>query len=139
MGPVHAEIKIANSDDLALSRRGQLPPDQVREMQITMLVDSGAYMMGINEEIRAQLGLPKVEERLAEYADGSLHSLEVVGPVEMRFSNRRTVAYAMVLPGNSEPLLGSIPMEDMDLLIEPKTQRVIINPTMPYISKKPMK
>ena len=45
----------------------------------------------------------------------------------------------MVLPGDSEVLLGAIPMEDMDLVIEPKSQTVQVNPSMPYISKKPMK
>ena len=53
--------------------------------------------------------------------------------------NRRTFVTAMVLPNGAEPLLGAIPMEDMDLVIEPKLQQVIINPAMPYISKKPMK
>ena len=45
----------------------------------------------------------------------------------------------MVLPGNSEVLLGSIPMEDMDVLIEPKQQTLIVNPETPYFAKKPLK
>lgn len=45
----------------------------------------------------------------------------------------------MVLPGNSEILLGSIPMEDMDVLIDPKQQKLIINPLTPFISKKSLK
>lgn len=139
MGLVYADIELINAGDSEVMRRGFITEDKVRRLPVKALVDTGAYMMGINEEINAQLGLPKVEERLAEYADGSLHSLNVVGPVEIHFGNRKTVAYAMVLPGNSEPLLGAIPMEDMDLVIEPKYQRVIINPAMPYISKKQMK
>ncbi|MBI5757049.1 MAG: hypothetical protein HZA46_00865 [Planctomycetales bacterium] len=52
---------------------------------------------------------------------------------------RRDPLDAIVLPGESEVLLGFIPREDMDLVIDPKSQTVQVNPTMPYISKKPMK
>ena len=45
----------------------------------------------------------------------------------------------MVLPADSEVLLGAIPMEEMDLAIEPKTQTNQIRPDMPFISKKPIK
>ena len=96
-------------------------------------------MLAINEDICQQLGLMKVEERLAELADGSVRNYDVVGPIEIRIPHRRCSVDAIVLPGNAEVLLGAIPMEDMDLLIEPKTQTVHVNPAMPYISKKPMK
>ena len=139
MGLSYAEVEIANYDDIAAARRGTIRPDEVRRMKVNCLADSGALMLAINEDISTQLGLVKIEERLAELADGSILSFPVVSPVELRFGNRKTVVYAMVLPKNAEPLLGAIPMEDMDLVIEPKTQRVIINPSMPYISKKPMK
>jgi clan AA aspartic protease len=139
MGLSYAELELANYDDVVAAKDGRIKPDQVRRMKVKCLADSGALMLAINEEIAAQLGLPQVEERLAEMADGSIQKFPVVGPIEVRFGNRRTFTTAMVLPKNSEPLLGTIPMEDMDLLIDPKTQQVIINPAMPYISKKPMK
>jgi clan AA aspartic protease len=139
MGLSYAELELANYDDLAAARAGRLRSEEVRRMKAKFLADSGAVMLAINEDIANQLGLPKVEERMAEMADGSTINLNVVGPMEVRFGNRRTFVTAMVLPKDSEPLLGAIPMEDMDLVIEPKTQRIIINPAMPYISKKSMK
>ena len=139
MGLSYAELEIANYDDIAAVRRGVLQDGDIRRMKIKCLADTGALMLAINENISAQLGLVKIEERLAELADGKQVRFPVVGPVELRFGNRKTYTTAKVLPGESEPLLGAIPMEDMDLVIEPKTGRVIINPTMPYISKKPMK
>ena len=59
--------------------------------------------------------------------------------MDLLFENRATTCRAMVLPGDSEILLGSIPMEDMDLLIDPKRQRLIVNPETPYLAKKPLK
>jgi len=139
MGLIHTELELQNGIDLGLARRGVLPHDQVRTIKVQALVDCGAAMLAINENIRRQLGLEKVEERLAELADGSLATYDVVGPIEVRIPNRRCSVDAMVLPGDAEVLLGALPMEDMDLVIEPKSQRVQINPTMPYISKKPIK
>jgi hypothetical protein len=45
----------------------------------------------------------------------------------------------MVLPGNSEVLLGAIPMEDMDVIIDPLMQQLIVHPERPYIPKMPLK
>ncbi len=76
---------------------------------------------------------------MAELADGTLAAYDVVGPIEVRIPHRRCSVDAIVLPGEAEVLLGALPMEDMDLVIEPKSQRVQVNPAMPYISKKPVK
>lgn len=131
MGLVHAAIKLINGDDLALVRRGYMQEGEVRSSDVRALVDSGAYMLAINEVLKTQLGLEVVEKRPAELADGTVIDLEVVGPVEVRFKNRQTTVRAMVLPGDAEVLLGAIPMEDMDVLIDPKKQELIVNPQHP--------
>ena len=104
-----------------------------------MLVDSGAYMMAINESIQEQLKLPIVDKRRAQMADGSIKEYDVVGPIEVKFKNRRCVVDAMVLPGENEPLLGSIPLEDMDVLIHPLRQELIVNPEHPNFAQMKMK
>jgi clan AA aspartic protease len=139
MGLVYADITIANSLDEGLARRGDLDPGEVRSVDVRALVDSGAYMLCINENLRFQLGLDKLTEMIAELANGSLESVEVVGPVEVRFENRSTSCRAVVLPGDTEVLLGSIPMEDLDVVILPKEQRLVVNPESPYIAKKKIK
>ena len=45
----------------------------------------------------------------------------------------------MVLPGDAEVLLGAIPLEDMDVVIDPKQQKLIVNPAHPYIAQKHLK
>ena len=139
MGLIRTQLELINGDDLAMVRRGMAKAEQFRSMTVPALVYCGATMLAINESIRQQLGLVKVDERLAELTDGSFATYDVVGPVEVRIPNRRCSVDAMVLPGDSEVLLGAIPMEDMDLVIEPKTETVRVNPSMPYISRKPMK
>ena len=131
MGLVYAEIKLINSDDIALNRRGYLKKEEIREMQVTAMVDSGATMLAINENVKNQLGLVAIYKQSAQLADGTYLDLEVVGPVEVRFENRISTCNAMVLPGDSEILLGAIPMEEMDVLIHPKENRLIVNPEHP--------
>jgi clan AA aspartic protease len=96
-------------------------------------------MLAINQSIKVQLNLQQVDEQIAELADGTQLRLEVVGPVEIRFENRRANVDAMVLPGEAEVLLGAIPMEEMDVMVDPKQQKLIVNPASPYITKKSLK
>lgn len=139
MGLVHAEIEIINGGDLELARRGYIDKDEVKRMYVTMLVDTGSFMLAINESIQEQLQLPVVEKKKAVLADGSIVECDVVAPVEIRFKNRRSNCSAMVLPGNSEPLLGAIPMEEMDVLIHPLRQELIVNPEHPFFAQLSMK
>jgi clan AA aspartic protease len=133
MGFVHAEIELVSGDDLALHRRGFLAEEEIKHMRVTALVDSGAYNLVISEHIRAQLNLPIIEERLARLADESEKKVKVAGPVEIRLENRRTTTNALVFPGDVEVLLGSIPLEDLDVVIDPRRQRLIVNPENPYV------
>lgn len=136
---VYAEIELINGDDLALARRNIIGAEEVKRMRVNALVDSGSYMLAINENIQEQLQLPVVEKRKAQLANGHIIECDVVAPVELRFKNRQTTCRAMVLPGDSEPLLGAIPMEDMDVLIHPLRQELIVNPEHPYFAQMKMK
>jgi clan AA aspartic protease len=133
MGFTYADIELVSTDDLALHRRGFLPEEEIKRMRVTALVDSGAHTLVINEHIRQQLNLAFVEERTARFADESEVRAQIVGPVEIRFENRRTTVDAILLPGNVEPLLGALPMEDMDVIVDPRQQRLVVNPENPNI------
>jgi clan AA aspartic protease len=139
MGLVVASIELINGEDLVLARKNIIPEAEVRKMNVDMLVDSGAYNLCINEVIQSQLQFPVVGKRKAETADGRIVEFDLVSNVEVRFKNRSTTCRAMVLPGNNEPLLGAIPMEDMDVLIHPLKGELIVNPAHPYIAQMKLK
>ena len=139
MGLVYAEIDLISVDDMVLHRRGYLEEEKIKQVRVSALVDSGAYMLCINENVKAQLDLPLIEKQFSRMADETLLELEVVGPVEIRFENRSTTLRAIVLPRNSEVLLGAIPLEDMDVLIDPKRQKLVVNPEHPYVATKHLK
>ncbi len=118
MGLVYAEITLQNARDVTL-----IP------LQTTCLVDTGAYNLCIPEHVAMQLKLTKLEDREIELADGKKMLCPFVGPIIIKFENRQSFCGAMVV-GN-EVLLGAIPMEDMDVVVHPRTQRLIVNPQNP--------
>jgi len=122
MGVIYAEITLINAIDLGLAKRHIIGEEEVKRINVNMLVDTGSVYMCINENVQAQLQLSVVEKRKGQLADGRIVEYDVVGPIEVRFKNRRCVVDAMVLPGDNELLLGAIPLEDMDVLIHPYRQ-----------------
>ncbi|HMS38701.1 MAG TPA: retroviral-like aspartic protease family protein [Pyrinomonadaceae bacterium] len=139
MGLVYAEIDLISGDDIVLHRRGFIEKEEIKQTTVTALVDSGAYMLSVNENIKTQLDLPVIEKQFVTLADESTIEVEIVGPVEVHFENRSTTVRAVVLPGDAEVLLGAIPMEDMDVLIHPREQKLVVNPKHPYVANKYLK
>ncbi len=139
MGLVYAEIELINAADVANAKKHMIGEEEIKRIRINSLVDSGAYMMAINETIQGQLDLPFVENRKVQLASGEVVQYPVVGPLMIKFANRTAICSAFVLPGDNEPLLGAIPMEEMDVLIHPKRQELIVNPAHPNYAQLKMK
>jgi len=139
MGAIYADIELINGEDMVLSRRHYIGEEEIRRMPVSIRVDTGADMLCINESIQEQLQFPIVEKRKAQLADGGFLECDVVTYVELRFKNRRTICNAMILPKDAEPLLGYIPLGDMDVLIHPLKQELIVNPDHPYFAQMKIK
>ena len=131
MGLVRADIELINSSDISFVEAGIISEKEIRKVQVKALVDSGAVMLAINETVKLQLGLKTRDRRPSQLADGTVVEYDVVGPIEVRFKNRYSTTNALVLPGNEEVLLGAIPMEEMDVLIHPSKEELIVNPEHP--------
>jgi clan AA aspartic protease len=129
MGIVHADIELSNAMDRALLRRNQLTEQEVRKINVKALVDSGAYMMVVPDKVRLQLGLEIIGYELTELANGQQEKVAIAEPIEVRFENRKATVDVLVV-GN-EVLLGAIPMEAMDVIINPRLQKLTVNPEHP--------
>ena len=122
MGLVNAKIALRNP------RKPDLAPVEVADA----LVDSGSVHLCIPEHVRIQLELEEIDNKEVTLADGTRKLVPYVGPIELRFKNRVGFAGALVM--GDQVLLGAIPMEDMDLLITPKTRSLDVNPNSPNIA-----
>ena len=139
MGLVYADLEIINTIDIAFAKKSIIGEEEIKSLRVNALVDTGAYNMCINEIIQSQLDLPFVEKRTGVLANGEIETYDLVGPLTIKFKNRTTICNALVLPGNNEVLLGAIPMEDMDVIIDPKKQTLEVNPEHPYFAQMKLK
>jgi len=101
----------------------------LKPVQVQALADTGALHLCIPEHLALQLELETLYQREVVTADGRKQLCPYVGPVEIQFENRGCFTGALVL--GDEVLLGAVPMEDMDVLLSPAKQRVIVNPDNP--------
>lgn len=121
MGLIRAKLLLKNP------RRAELQP-----LEVDALVDSGAVHLCLPPHVQIRLGLESVSEKEVILADGDKKLVPYVGPVELHFKNRVGFTGALVM--GDEVLLGAIPMEDMDLVIIPKTRTLDVNPGSPNIA-----
>ena len=121
MGLIHSKILLKNPRD-----------SKIKPVEVNCLVDSGALHLCIPEHLQLQLKLTEIDKKEVGLADGSKKMVPYVGPLEIHFKNRVGFVGALVL--GDEPLLGAIPMEDMDIMIIPGKRVLDINPQSPNVS-----
>ena len=126
MGLVNGKVLLKNP------RLPELAP-----VDVVALADSGAVHLCIPEHVQIQLKLEAIDNKEVTLADGSKKLVPYVGPIEIRFKNRVGFAGALVM--GDQVLLGAIPMEDMDLIIIPKTRTLDVNPDSPNIASSIVK
>ena len=120
MGHVFAEIELSNPRQTALS-----------SITVQALADTGALMLCIPEHIALQLRLETESIREVSVTDGRSMNVPYVGPIKVSFGDRFCYVGALVL--GDEVLLGAVPMEDMDLIVNPSRREVTVNPASPNI------
>jgi len=106
-------------------------------VDVVALADSGALHLRIPEHVQIQLRLEAIDSKEVTLADGSKRLVPYVGPIELRFKNRVGFAGALVM--GDQVLIGAIPMEDMDLIVIPKTRTLDVNPDSPNIASSIVK
>jgi clan AA aspartic protease len=120
MGLVTARIRLRNPKR-----------DEFGALDVEALVDTGAVHLCIPEHVCLQLKLDTTHEKEVTLADGRKTVVPYAGPIEVRYKNRVGFTGALVL--GDQVLLGAIPMEDMDLVVIPRTQTLDVNPDSPNI------
>ena len=120
MGYVVTEVELSNPRQ----------PDR-RPVRVNARADTGSLMLCLPANIARQLDAEVESMRDVEVADGRKAEVPYVGPRRVKFGDRLCFVGALVM-GN-EVILGAVPMEDMDLVVNPKPGRVTVNPASPDI------
>jgi clan AA aspartic protease len=124
MGIVHAEITLKNAIDVGACKRGYIKEPKIRQTTVQAVVDTGAMTLVINEQMRQQLGLGVVGARRATLANNAKERVQVAEAVEVHWKNRSMVCEPWVV-SSGRTLLGAIPLENMDLIVDPAREEVV--------------
>jgi clan AA aspartic protease len=124
MGNVYAEITVKNAGDITLAQAGHIAEKDIRSVTMKALVDTGATTLIINDEICRQLGLGTVDTRTANLAGGGKGLCKITKPVQIQWKDRFATVDAIAFP-EGNPLLGVIPLEFMDLIVDPVRQELV--------------
>jgi len=124
MSIVQTEITLKNVKDKLRAQEGLINENEIRQMTVSSVVDTGAWTIVINEDTREKLGLEIVGTESGTLADGTKEEYNMAGPLEVWWKDRRVTCDALVLPTAREILLGAIPLEAMDLTINPRRELV---------------
>ncbi|MEK9150074.1 MAG: clan AA aspartic protease [Candidatus Desantisbacteria bacterium] len=120
MGHIYAKIRLSNPRE-----------SEVKPVEVNALVDTGAITLCLPEHIAFQLKLIEIEKREVTTADGRSTVVSYVGPIRINFENRTCFTGGLIL--GDLVLMGCVPMEDMDLVLNPTRQTITTNPDSPNI------
>jgi len=125
MGLIHAEIILRNAGDVTSVRRGYIKEPQIRQTNVMAMVDTGSLHLVINEDIRQELGVVVERPYRAELADGSAQTYGLTESIQIQWKDRIVACQAVVIPNANDVLLGAIPLEALDLIINPLKQELV--------------
>ena len=124
-------IRLTNGHDRQRVLDGTLEPEAVRTVAFEALVDTGATMLAIPEDIALKLGVPFEGTRNVRMANGERHAVPWIGGLRLELCGREMTCDALVMPVGTTALIGQIPLEALDLIVDPKNREVRVNPESP--------
>jgi predicted aspartyl protease len=128
MGRVITEATIENLEDLWAVRRGLLPPEQVRRVTVAdALVDTGATMLSLPTRLIRQLGLTQTGRRRVNSSLG-VGEADVYEAVRLTIEGRSCPLDVLEVPESVPMLIGQLPLERLDFVVDPQSRRLIGNP-----------
>ncbi len=126
MGKVVTTIKLSNLSDATLFRAGARK-DKIRETSVEALVDTGATRLYLKRSVIRTLGLRKSGSVVSQTTNGPCRR-SVYEPVKLELMKRRGTFDVVEVEDTVPNLLGQIPLEYLDFVVDPRAQKLIANP-----------
>ncbi|MBI3455484.1 MAG: aspartyl protease family protein [Candidatus Rokubacteria bacterium] len=139
MGEVKVELELENAVDQELVRLGYLKAEQMRVAKVQGLVDTGAVMLVLPQDLVEALGLREAGKVIVTYADERKEERPLAGIVTVRIGNRSTSLNCVVGPPASEPLIGQVVLETLDLRVDCVQQKLVPRPESPFLPQLKLK
>src|SRR5438552_12262643 len=129
MGQVKTQVILRNAREVVMARLGHLASERVHTYIVEALIDTGATRLTIPSFVADQLGIIRLGHTDAEYADGRVEEVDTTEGIQIEMFGRTAIRDAMVL--GTQVLIGVTVLEDLDLLVDCKRQRVMPPPDRP--------
>jgi clan AA aspartic protease len=114
------------------------PAERGEDVECDLLVDSGAVQLALPAETVQKLKLEPLSTTRVRTADGGVHDYRVCGIVQLEVQGRTCSVQAIELPRGTKPLLGAVPLEEMDWHVSPQDKKLLPNPESPDKPLLPM-
>jgi clan AA aspartic protease len=125
MGYVNTQITLKNLVDVFDARKGIIQENEIRQTTVDVMVDTGASTLVINEELFGRLGLGVIGERKVSLANDATEICKLTDALEINWQDRSVIMSALVVEDASDILLGVLPLEGMDLMVDTVNQRLV--------------
>ncbi len=127
MGRTMARLTVENIFDVQKAAEGGISPDQVRRVEVDAIVDTGASLVSLPRSEMAKLGLLFNRSVPVRTANGSVTRRTFMG-ARIILNGRDFEMEVMENDDQTPPLIGVLILEALDLVVDPKTQKLIGNP-----------
>ncbi|MEW6556547.1 MAG: retroviral-like aspartic protease family protein [Elusimicrobiota bacterium] len=131
MGKVIVKTKLWNFCDEVEVRKGLRKPEEIRSVEVDALVDTGATMVSLPKKLVEALGLLFLRETTVTYADGRREKKNVATGLNIEILGRLALTDCLVEELETKVLIGQIPLEEMDLIVDPKNGAIGPRPESP--------
>ncbi len=130
MGKVVEKIRVSNWGDNALVAAGarKKPP---RSVTTEALVNTGAGLLYLKASVVKKLGLRQIDTVRSRTMSALLEERRVCSPVELRLAGRKGLFRVVEIPDTLPNLIGQLPLEELDLVVDTRKHRVVPNPEHP--------
>ena len=131
MGEISVSVALENTADRNIADAGLRDESTIRRTRVDGVVDTGAVMLVLPENVVDRLGLERQRKVVVSYADDRRESRSVAGPVTIHIGDRFMITECVVGPPLSEPLIGQIVLEALDLIADCTNRTVAPRPESP--------
>ena len=127
MGQVNTRIKVANWLDLEKAALGERT-DPPRAAEVEALVDTGAVRFYLRSSVVKQLGLRAIRKVTSRTMANVSVERTVYSPVDLEVQGRSGTFEVVEVPDSLPNVVGQIPLEQLDWVVDPRGRRLIPNP-----------
>lgn len=133
MGEVVVDVNLENFGDRYAFKRGFIKEEEIQALKTQAIVDTGAVMVMLPQDMVEELGLDIKEKVIVTYANEEKEERDVAGVVTLKIGKRMMNTDCIVGPPRSEPLIGQIVLEELDLIVDCNKKTLTPRPESPYL------